>query len=84
MVLHAPIADMIVTPDFLQPFFLTLSFSHSCSCCAVVVKPLEVGAVAKHLLPKHVLDAWNAEVRTQGIISHASHASHVTHTFLFG
>jgi hypothetical protein len=26
------------------------------------VKPIELGKVAKHLMPKHVYEAWKAEV----------------------
>jgi hypothetical protein len=29
---------------------------------SVNIKPLEVGTVAKHLLPKKMYDAWQAEV----------------------
>jgi hypothetical protein len=43
------------------PFF-TLS-SSPLPPPSVNIKPLEVGTVAKHLLPKKMYDAWQAEVR---------------------
>lgn len=47
---------------FLRPY-TSYSAVHK---LAVLIKPLEVGKVAKHLLPKHMYEAWQAEVRVGG------------------
>ena len=36
------------------------------------MKPIELGKVAKHLMPKHVYEAWKAEVSCVAVAIHVA------------